>query len=169
MDARLQRLQGQAIYRFGRLVNMNEDPAKVNIRKIDEGWKEESNARGGRWKFRDLSGENLGVRIEELGPGSTSSEHHYHTAEEEHVIMLDGCATLVLGDEKHPLSAGDHVWFRAGEELAHHIINESSEPCQFLVFGERKAEDVVVYPEHQVMMLKSLGFKQFTYRNLTKD
>lgn len=139
------------------------------ISKIDEDWQEELNARGESWQHRDLSGEQLGVRIEVLTPGTTSSEHHFHTAEEEHVIVLEGSATLVLGEERHELMAGEHVWFKAGEELAHHIENTSESAFKFLVFGERKSDDVVVYPEHQVMMLKSLGFQQFTYRALKKD
>jgi len=136
------------------------------ISNINEGWKEDEPTRGGTWKYRDLSGERLGVRIEELAPGGTSSEHHFHTAEEEHVIALEGSATLVLGTEHHTLDVGDHVWFPAGEETAHHIENNSHNPFKFLVFGERNSQDVVVYPQHQVMMVKSLGFKQFTYRSI---
>ena len=69
----------------------------IRITRIDEDWKEEPNARGEQWKYRDLNGEHIGVRIEELSPGTTSSEHHYHTSEEEHVIVLEGTATLVWG------------------------------------------------------------------------
>ena len=141
----------------------------TKISNIDDDWKEEQNLRGETWRFRDLSGEQLGARIEELSPGGTSSEHHFHTSEEEHVIVLEGFATLILGDEQHELNPGDHVWFKAGEETPHHIENTSDNAFRFLVFGERKADDVVVYPEHQVMMIKSLGFKQFTYRPLDKD
>ena len=54
----------------------------------------------GSWRFIDLSGEHLGVRIEEIPPGGSSSIHHYHTEEEEHVLVLEGEATLVLGLSK---------------------------------------------------------------------
>ena len=138
----------------------------MKISKLDNDWKEESTPRGEFWKYRDLSGERLGVRLEELSPGATSSEHHFHTAEEEHVIVLEGTGSLVFGSDKYAVSAGDHVWFKAGEEIAHHLENASGAPFKFLVFGERLPNDVVVYPEHQVMMLKSLGHKQFTYRSI---
>ena len=141
----------------------------IKISKIDEDWKEEKSSRGGSWRYRDLSGEQIGARIEELSPGATSSEHHFHTTEEEHVIVLEGSATLILGDNRHQLESGEHVWFKAGEEVPHHIKNTSDSIFKFLVFGERKTNDVVVYPEHKVMMLKSLGFQQFTYRPLKKD
>ncbi|MEJ2131114.1 MAG: cupin domain-containing protein [Gammaproteobacteria bacterium] len=134
----------------------------ININEA--AWEERTNARGETWRFIDLAGERLGVRVEELQPGETSSVHHFHTLEEEHVLVLEGSATLILGTERHSLKAGDHVWFKAGKEAAHHIENTSSQPFRFLVFGERNPGDVVVYPEQQVMMIKALGWKQFTYR-----
>lgn len=129
-------------------------------------WVEATNWRGEPWKHKDFSGERLGVRIEEIAPGGRSSEHHYHLTEEEHVIVLKGEATLVVGDDRKTLKEGDHCWFRAGEEMAHHLLNASDSPFQFLVFGERKNDDVVVYPEHQVMMIKGLSNRQVTYRSL---
>ncbi len=132
----------------------------------DAEWKKEETARGGVWKYVDLSGERLGARIEELNPGDTSSVHHFHTSEEEHVLALEGNATLVLGSEKFPVKPGDHFWFAAGAEEAHHIENTSNEAFRFLVFGERNSHDVVVYPEHQVMLVKGLGFRQVTYRDV---
>lgn len=139
------------------------------ISKIDENWKEAESSRGGTWRYRELSGEQIGARIQEISPGATSSEHHFHTTEEEHVIVLEGTATLVHGDDKHQLNSGEHVWFKAGEEIPHHIENTSGSTFKYLEFGERKTSDVVVYPEHKVMMVKSLGRQQFTYRPLKKD
>ena len=138
----------------------------MNISKLDTDWKDDKTLRGDAFRYRDLSGEHLGVRLEELSPGATSSEHHYHTSEEEHVIILEGAGTLLFGSDEYDVTPGDHFWFKAGEEIAHHLKNTSDAPLKFLIFGERMANDVVVYPEHQVMMLKSLGFRQFTYRPL---
>lgn len=115
-------------------------------------------------RFKDLSGESIGARIEELPCGQSSSYHHYHTTEEEHVFMLTGEAVLVFGEQETVLVPGDHLWFRAGESVAHHMENRSSTVCTYLVYGERKQDDVVVYPEHQVMLIKALDNKQITYR-----
>ena len=128
-------------------------------------WTEGLDRRGERWKSIDLSGEHLGVRIEELPPGGASSVHHFHTLEEEHVIMLEGSAVLVLGDEEHALGAGDHVWFAAGKAQPHHLENRSQQSVRLLVFGERVAGDTVFYPEHRVMLVKSAGDRLFTYRD----
>jgi uncharacterized cupin superfamily protein len=137
----------------------------TRIRNISDGWQTDVSARGDNFKYRELSGDRLGARVEELGPGETSSEHHYHTTEEEHVLVLEGSATLVLGEEHHSLSVGDHIWFPAGEEVAHHIINNTDSIFKFFVFGERRVDDVVFYPMQQVMIVKSLGNKRLTYRD----
>jgi len=118
----------------------------------------------------DISGAHLGVRVEELGPGATSSYHHYHTAEEEHVLVLSGAATLHLGDEQIELVEGDNIWFPAGEDVAHHIENTSPDNFKFLVFGERKQDDVVFYPEGKVMLVKSAkGYDQYLYKDRVVD
>ena len=138
----------------------------IRITNINTATYDEAEARRGEpaWRFLDLSGEHLGVRIEETPPTGTSSYHHYHLQEEEHVLVLAGTATLHLGDDAIALNEGDHVWFPAGEDVAHHIENSSSEPFRFLVFGERKTDDVVFYPDAPVMMVKTSQGKQlYTY------
>jgi len=75
----------------------------------------------------------------------------------------------VLGEQHISLTAGDHIWFAAGKEEAHHIENSSDAPFQFLVFGERNPQNVVVYPDNKVMMVKGLGFRQVTYRPVIED
>ena len=114
------------------------------------------------------------MRIDELPSGGTSSEHHYHTTEEERVIVLSGSATLISGADQQPLVTDDHVWFRAGDEVAHHIKINSDGPFKFLVFGERNTNDVVVYPKHQVMIIKSQtdtsgGYLKVNYRPIKNE
>lgn len=116
------------------------------------------------YRFLDLSGEALGVRVEEIEPGGTTSHPHYHVSEEEHVVLLSGEASLHLGHETLPLKAGDHVWFPAGEAVPHHIENTSDQAIRLLVFGERKRDDVVVYPKAEMMMIKSAsGMRMVAY------
>jgi len=139
----------------------------INIDRQD--LEEISTPRGETLRQLDLSGQHLGVRIEDLPPGGTSSYHHYHTLEEEHVLVLSGAATLHLGDEEHPLGQGDHVCFLAGEPTPHHIENHGPERFRFLVFGERTPGDTVFYPNSQVMLVKALGNALFSYSELGSD
>jgi len=129
----------------------------------DSPYQEGTSARGERWRYLDLSGAHLGVRVEETPPGGSSSIHHYHSQEEEHVVVLEGSPTLILGEKEHALRAGDHICFRAGVEVAHHLENRTNAPVKFLVFGERKEDDVVFYPEHERVLVKALGWKQMSY------
>ena len=131
----------------------------IQTAKFEEG----INHRGDHWRHIDLSGDHLGVRLEELPPGATSSYHHYHSLEEEHVLVLSGVAILHLGDASHALREGDHVWFPAGEQIAHHLENPGPANLKYLVFGERKPGDVVVYPAGPVMLIRALGGKLVTY------
>ena len=116
------------------------------------------------YRYKELSGKHIGARIEELSPGSSSSYHHYHSSEEEHVFILTGEATLFFGESEYSVGTGDHICFQAGEEIGHHLENKSAHPCTYLVYGERKSNDVVMYPDAQVMLVKALKAKQFTYR-----
>ena len=138
----------------------------MSVTNIDDSAFEEiTTSRGEQLRQLDLSGQHLGVRIEDLPPGGTSSLHHYHTLEEEHVLVLSGVATLHLGTEQHALRQGDHVWFEAGHPIAHHIENTSPGRFRFLVFGERHPGDTVFYPNGPVMLVKSLGNTLFSYRD----
>ncbi len=142
----------------------------VKIKNIYESeWEEQATARG-KWRFLDLSGDHLGLRLETLQAGDSSSIHHYHTREEEHVIALEGNATLVLGSTERALKRGDHVWFKAGDEVGHHIVNNTSAPFTFLVIGERARGDVCIYPDEGVANIKALnsGWKQFNIEQRTK-
>ena len=134
----------------------------INSAEYKEG--ESTRREEAAFRFLDLSGQHLGVRIEETPVGATTSHHHYHTAEEEHVLVLEGTATLHLGDDDIELTQGDHIWFPAGEAVAHHIQNTSDAPFKFLVFGDRKQDDVVFYPQGSALLVKSsAGFKVYDY------
>lgn len=138
---------------------MDRKPINIDTAK----WEGGTNSRGESWRYLDLSGDHLGVRLEELPPGGTSSYHHFHTEEEEHVLILEGTATLFLGAEQHAVGKGDHFCFLANHEEAHHFENTGSKPLKFLVFGERKPGDLVVYPDHGTMFLRALGGKLVNY------
>jgi len=147
---------------------MPKRPTNINTAQYEVG----QSPREGEADFRflDISGEHLGVKIEELPKGGTSSYHHYHTAEEEHVIVLEGSGTLHLGDEQIELAKGDHICFPAGEAVAHHIENLSDSPLKFLVFGERKQNDVVFYPNGNVVSVKSAaGLNFYNYKPFKAD
>lgn len=102
-------------------------------------------------RFRQLSafggGSHVGVVMEELAPGLQSNMRHYHMLEEEHVLVLEGAMTLLLGDESFEMSAGSYVCFPAGQKAGHALVNRGQTVCRYLLIGERNPHDVIVYPD----------------------
>ena len=99
----------------------------------------------------------IGIAIEVLQPGKQSCPHHYHMVEEEHIIGLEGEATLRLGDERYPIKAGDYVVFPAGQRLGHCLVNEGDKPFKFLIVGDRAENETCVYPDSGKIMIYNLG------------
>ena len=92
----------------------------------------------GRWYRRLAPPSGLtdfGVSHVTLKPGGWSSQRHWHDGEDEFLVMLAGGAVLVEDDGRTPLRAGDCAAFPKGTGNGHHVINESSEDCVFVVVG----------------------------------
>jgi uncharacterized cupin superfamily protein len=90
---------------------------------------------------------HVGVCMEVLAPGKQAYPAHYHMLEEEHLFVLEGSATLRLGEKTYELSAGHYVCFPAGQKAGHALVNHTASPCRYLVIGERNPNDVVVYTD----------------------
>lgn len=113
-------------------------------------------------RFRVLSdtrndGKKIGVSVEELAPGKQSSPFHFHVLEEEHIIALEGEATLRLGDERLPIKAGDYVCFPSGQKTGHCLVNEGDSAFRFIMIGDREPNEVCVYPDSNKVMVYSMG------------
>ena len=123
-------------------------------------------------RYRVLSdtrkdGRKIGVAVEELPPAKQSVPFHYHMLEEEHIIALEGEATLRLGEERYPVRAGDYVCFPAGQRAGHCLINESDAPFRFIIIGDHEQNEVCVYPDSNKVMTRVLD--RAIYRNERLD
>ena len=74
-----------------------------------------------------------------LKPGAWSSQRHWHESEDELLVMISGEAVLVEDEGRTLLGPGDICAWPAGVENGHHLVNESSMDCVFVVIsgGER--------------------------------
>jgi len=66
-------------------------------------WSDDGQGERFAMRYRVLSdtrkdGRKIGIAYEELPPGKQSVPFHYHLLEEEHLIALEGEATLRLGE-----------------------------------------------------------------------
>ena len=106
---------------------------------------------------------HVGVLIEAPAPGKRLAPRHYHMLEEEHALILEGEATLLLGDERHAMTAGDYVCFPAGRKVGHSLMNSGTGPCRYLMVGQSDASDVCVYPDSNKMAVKALRTERCVY------
>lgn len=103
-----------------------------------------------QWKLNQF-----GVNRVELPPGAWSTNRHYHTRNDELVIVISGELTLVTGDGEELLGPGDCVGFAAGVENAHHLQNRGKQPAVYYDIGGRDAWDRSRFPD--------IGFEAMTH------
>jgi uncharacterized cupin superfamily protein len=82
-----------------------------------------------------------------LPPGAASSIRHYHTSEDELVVVLSGELVLLTDAGETPMRAGDIASFPKGVADAHCFVNRSTAPAVLLSIGEDRDDDTCVYPD----------------------
>ena len=83
-----------------------------------------------------------------LKPGAWSSQRHWHSAQDELVVMLEGEAVLVEDGGESIVRPGDVLAWPAGERNGHHLQNRSDADCVFVSIGAGpKDEDSGEYPD----------------------
>jgi uncharacterized cupin superfamily protein len=105
---------------------------------------------GSRWqKLGDAVGlTDFGVNLVRLAPGKWSSQRHWHTHEDEFLLMLEGEAVLVDDAGEHVLRPGDACAWKAGETDAHCIQNRTDRDAVYLEVGSRRPQtDGCDYPD----------------------
>ena len=101
----------------------------------------------------------FGANLVTLQPGAWSSQRHWHTAEDELVVMLAGELVLVEDNAETVLGPGDIATFPAGAPNGHHLQNRSQEPAQFLAIGtDRPTTDACHYPDIDQYWSEATGF-----------
>lgn len=111
----------------------------------------------GPYRYRLLSDPGgltqFGAFIEELPPGSSSGQRHWHEDEDEMILVLEGEVVLVEEIET-TLHAGDAATWPAGQALGHRLDNRSAAPARYLVIGTRALRDTIHYTDHDLVTTK---------------
>ena len=92
----------------------------------------------GRWwrRLAPVAGlTHMGASHVVLKPGAWSSQRHWHSGEDELVVMISGEAVLVEDDGETVLRAGDVAGWAAGVENGHKMENRSDTDCVFVAIG----------------------------------
>jgi uncharacterized cupin superfamily protein len=89
----------------------------------------------------------LSLSVDTVPPGKRSCPYHFHHAEEEIFIVIEGTGTLRVAGELLPLKGGDVVFIPAGPEYPHHILNTSDAPLKYLSIGTNEPVEICEYPD----------------------
>lgn len=101
-----------------------------------------------RWRLGAAAGlTQFGVNLLRLPPGQWSSQRHWHHANDEFVMVLEGEVVLVTDAGEEVLRAGDCAGFRAGDPDGHHLQNRSDREAVLLEVGSSFPHDVAEYPD----------------------
>ena len=89
----------------------------------------------------------LGCGIDTLAPGMQSCPYHFHHAQEEMFILLEGRGTLRVAGELLAIEAGDVIFIPCGPEYPHHIVNTSDAELIYLSISTQEQPEVCEYPD----------------------
>lgn len=106
---------------------------------------------GYRWSRirvgKRLGGELLGASVYELDAGQKSFPYHYHRANEEMLLVIDGEVTVRTPNGEHVAGPGDSMIFRRGPEGAHQLINRTDSVVRVMMISTMADPDVAQYPD----------------------
>ncbi|MDE2145328.1 MAG: cupin domain-containing protein [Burkholderiales bacterium] len=89
----------------------------------------------------------LGASVDIVAPGGRSCPYHFHHAQEELFIVLEGRGHLRVAGEMLPLRAGDLVFVPPGPEYPHQLVNTSDAPLKYLSISTRETPEICEYPD----------------------
>jgi uncharacterized cupin superfamily protein len=89
----------------------------------------------------------LGAGYDVLAPGKRSCPYHFHHAQEELFVVIEGRGTLRVAGEMLAVSAGDVVFIPPGPEYPHQFINTSDAPLKYLSISTQERPELCEYPD----------------------
>ena len=89
----------------------------------------------------------LGCGVDTVPPGKTGCPYHFHHAQEEMFIILEGRGTLRVAGQMLPIEAGDVIHIPPGPEYPHQILNTSDADLKFLSISTQERPEVCEYPD----------------------
>jgi uncharacterized cupin superfamily protein len=94
-----------------------------------------------------LGTERVGLSLWVIPAGQVAYPYHFHLAEEEVLVLLEGDLALRTPTGWERVRRGDVVRFPVGEEGAHQLVNDGTVEARFLAISTHGQPDVVLYPD----------------------
>src|SRR5947209_9768350 len=82
----------------------------------------------------------IGLSLFEVPPGQAAYPYHWHVAEEELLVVLQGRPSLRTPDGWRELEPGEVLVFGVGQEGAHQMVNRTPETVRFLAFSNQQPD-----------------------------
>jgi uncharacterized cupin superfamily protein len=98
---------------------------------------------------QQLGTERLGVSLWEVPAGQAAYPYHYHLAEEELVLVLEGRPVLRTPEGSRQLREGEICSFPRGERGAHQLVNQTEGTVRLMALSTHGDPDIVVYPDSE--------------------
>lgn len=89
----------------------------------------------------------LGAAVDTLAPGKIVCPYHYHYAQEEMFVVLEGHGHLRVAGTMVPVRAGDVVFIPPGPEYPHQFVNTSDAPLKYLSISTQERPEICEYPD----------------------
>jgi uncharacterized cupin superfamily protein len=100
-----------------------------------------------------------------MPPGAESALRHWHTLEDEFVMVIEGELTLITGAGEMILGPGMAAGFPAGKADGHCLVNRSGQDAVYLEVGDRRAGDEVTYPDADLAAAWRDGGRRFVHKD----
>jgi uncharacterized cupin superfamily protein len=106
----------------------------------------------------------LGAGVDILEPGKVACPYHYHLAQDEMFVILEGEGTLRVAGERLPVRAGDVVFIPPGPEYPHHLINTGTVPMKYLSISTQERPEICYYPDSDKLAAFAAGHRMVQRR-----
>ncbi len=101
------------------------------------------------------------VCVYEIPPGKSAYPYHFHYKTEETFYIISGAGILKTPEGEKRVSAGELLFFPAGEGGAHKLTNASeTENLVYIDFDATHELDVAVYPDSDKIGIWGMGINR---------
>jgi len=97
-----------------------------------------------------------GLSLDVMHPRKRNSLHHCHAAEEELFVVWEGDGICYLGDDEHPVRAGDVIARPAGTGVAH-SFRGGSNGMKLLLYSNKDPNDIAYFPKSNKIYFRGLN------------
>lgn len=96
------------------------------------------------------------LNLARIPPGKESFIPHAHGLQEEFIYVLEGAATVVIGETRVAVGPGDFVGFPT-DGVTHHLINTGTRDLVYLMGGEHTDLEISHFPSIGKLAVFDLG------------